>query len=79
VTKPSRLEPQTEITRACDFSADVSQLFARERRLYAMRNETFAKAFEAANASHNGRRPIGRDLADGLPSLRWPCWLDSPE
>ena len=49
-TAPSRLEPQTEITRACDFSADVSQMFEGERRIYAMRNEAFAQAFEAANA-----------------------------
>ena len=49
MSRPSRLEPQTEITRACDFSGDVKQMFERERHLYAMRNETFAQAFEAAN------------------------------
>ena len=49
VTRPGRLEPQTEITRSCDFSGDVSQMFERERHIYSMRNETFARAFETAN------------------------------
>jgi hypothetical protein len=49
VTRPGRLEPQTEITRACDFSGNVSQMFERERHIYAMKNEVFARAFEAAN------------------------------
>lgn len=49
-TVTQRLEPQTEITRACDFSGNVSQIFERERHIYAMRNEAFARAFEAANA-----------------------------
>ena len=51
MTKPSRLEPQTDVTRACDFSGDVSQMFERERHIYSMQNEGFARAFEAANAS----------------------------
>ena len=46
----SRLEPQTDITRACDFSGDVSQMFEGERHIYALQNETFAQAFEAVNA-----------------------------
>ena len=64
-TTPSRLEPQTEITRACDFSADVSQMFEGERRIYAMRNETFAQAFEAANADRRWTE------ADQARSRRW--------
>jgi len=48
-TRPGRVEPQTDITRACDFSDDVGQLFEGERRIYAMRDATFADAFYAAN------------------------------
>ena len=49
-TRASRLEPRTEITRACDFSEDVSYFFEKERRIYAMRNEQFAQAFATLNA-----------------------------
>lgn len=44
-----RLDPQTEITRACDFSEDVSYLYEKERRIYAMRNKTFAEAMASLN------------------------------
>lgn len=47
---PSRIESQTEITKACDFSRDVSQMFERERHIYAMRNDAFAAAFRSLNA-----------------------------
>ena len=50
-TRASRLEPRTEITRACDFSEDVSYFFEKERRIYAMRNEQFARALAALNAT----------------------------
>ena len=49
-TRASRLDPRTDITRACDFSEDVSYAFEQERRIYAMRNEQFARAFAALNA-----------------------------
>lgn len=44
-----RVEKQSEVTQACDYSDDVSWLFERERRVYGMRNERFARAFSAAN------------------------------
>ena len=50
VSAPDRVEYQTEITKACDFSRDVSEMFERERHIYAMSNKTFADAFAAANA-----------------------------
>ena len=43
-----RVPPLTEITRACDFSDNVGFPFGR-RRLYAIRNPTFAEAFARAN------------------------------
>ena len=48
-TTRDRIEAQTEVTRACDFSDDVSWLFDGERRIYSLRNETFARAFTDAN------------------------------
>ena len=44
-----RVEKQSEVTQACDYSDDVSWLFERERRVYALRNERFAREFSAAN------------------------------
>lgn len=49
LTLPSRIPPQTEVTLACDFSNDVSELYERERHIYAIRNETFAAALVQAN------------------------------
>jgi hypothetical protein len=46
-----RVERQTEVTRSCDFSDDVSRIWERERRIYALSNELFARAFADANAS----------------------------
>lgn len=43
------LPPQTEITGACDFSGNVSQLLERERHIYRLRNETFAQALTKLN------------------------------
>jgi hypothetical protein len=48
-SRAARVERQTEVTRACDFSDDVSWLWERERRLYALRNQQFAQAFADAN------------------------------
>jgi len=48
-TRPDRLEPRTEITRACDFSGNVAVAFERERHTYALRNQAFAEALGAAN------------------------------
>jgi hypothetical protein len=45
-----RVERQTDVTRACDFSDDVSRIWERERRIYALREERFARAFADANA-----------------------------
>ena len=45
-----RVERQTEVTKACDFSDDVSRLWERERRIYALRNERFARALTDLNA-----------------------------
>lgn len=49
VTLRDRIEKQTEITLAGDFSGDVSGLFEGERHIYSMRNATFAAAFAEAN------------------------------
>lgn len=50
-TRAWRLDPQTEVTRSCDFSADVARFFERERRIYALRNKAFADALAAQNAN----------------------------
>ena len=49
ISRSSRIEQQTEITRACDFSDDVSRIFERERHIYAIRDRSFFDAFAAAN------------------------------
>jgi hypothetical protein len=49
-SRAARVDRQTEITRACDFSDDVSWFWERERRIYALRNERFARGFADANA-----------------------------
>jgi hypothetical protein len=49
-TGPSRLDPQTDITRACDFSEDVGGWLEKERRIYALSNKSFADRMAAMNA-----------------------------
>ncbi len=46
-----RVEKQSDVTRSCDYSDDVSWVWERERRIYALRNERFAQAFAVANAA----------------------------
>jgi hypothetical protein len=48
-TRFRRVPRQTEITRACDFSDNLGKFFIGERRVYAIRNLAFAKAFTTAN------------------------------
>ena len=50
-SRAARVEKQTEITRACDFSDDVSWFWERERRIYALREQRFAQALADANRS----------------------------
>lgn len=50
MSKPSRIEPQTDITQACDFSRDVSGMLERERHIYAMKTQAFADALASLNA-----------------------------
>jgi hypothetical protein len=50
-SRAARVERQTEVTQACDFSDDVSCFWERERRIYALRNASFARAFADTNAS----------------------------
>jgi hypothetical protein len=49
MTQRDRLEPQTDVTLACDFSDDVGQFFEQQRRIYSIRNERFARALADAN------------------------------
>ena len=49
-TRATRLDPQTSITRSCDFSEDVSHFFEEQRRIYALENKAFADAMAALNA-----------------------------
>jgi hypothetical protein len=44
-----RMPPQTEVTRACDFSDNLGNVFVGERRTFAIRNGRFAEAFKTAN------------------------------
>ena len=55
-----RVERQTDVTKACDFSDDVSRIWERERRIYAIRNERFARAFADANAGRAWTRDDDR-------------------
>ena len=48
-SRASRLDPLTDITRACDFSEDVSEFYEKERRIYSIKNKTFAESFAALN------------------------------
>jgi hypothetical protein len=48
-TAPGRIDPQTDITRACDFSEDVSGWLEKERRIYALSNKPFADRMAALN------------------------------
>ena len=50
-TAPGRLDPQTDITRSCDFSEDVSAWLEKERRIYALSNKSFADAMAVLNVS----------------------------
>jgi len=50
-TAPGRLDPQTDITRSCDFSENVSGFLEKERRIYALSNKSFADALAVANAN----------------------------
>jgi hypothetical protein len=49
ISRSDRIEKQTEITRACDFSDDVSRTFERRHHIYAIRDRSFFDAFAAAN------------------------------
>lgn len=48
-SRAARVEKQTEVTLACDFSDDVSWFWERERRIYALRDQRFAQALADAN------------------------------
>ena len=48
-SRASRLDPLTNVTRSCDFSEDVSEFYENERRIYAMKNKTFAESFATLN------------------------------
>ena len=49
MTRPDRLEPRTDVTRACDFSGNVAMPFERARHIFSLRNESFAAALAAVN------------------------------
>jgi hypothetical protein len=48
-SRASRIDPLTNVTRACDFSEDVSEFYEKERRIYAIKNKTFAESLAALN------------------------------
>jgi hypothetical protein len=48
-TRPDRFEPQSDITKACDFSTNVSMGFGATRHIYSLRNQVFVDAFIEAN------------------------------
>jgi hypothetical protein len=49
MTRPDRFEPQTEITKALDVSADVAMFYEQRRHIYTFRNQAFAEAFARVN------------------------------
>jgi hypothetical protein len=48
-SRASRLDSLTNVTRSCDFSEDVSEFYEKERRIYAIKNKTFAESLAALN------------------------------
>ena len=50
MSRPDRFEPRTDVTASCIVSQDVGQFFEGRRHMYGFRNQTFATAFEQANA-----------------------------
>jgi len=70
-TRFYRVPPQTEITRACDFSDDLGGLLGGAHRVYAIRNQAFAGAFAQANRHRvwtdaDGRREGRLQMAAGV-------------
>jgi hypothetical protein len=65
-----RMEKQSDVTRACDFSDDVSWFWERERRIYAMQNQSFAQALADANRdrvwNEDDDRRSGRRMLAGM-------------
>ena len=49
-TRPRRVTPPTTVTRAFDFSDNLAGFTGVHHRVYGMDNESFAQAFENANA-----------------------------
>lgn len=49
-SRAARVDKQTEVTLSCDFSDDVSWFWERERHIYAIRDERFARSLAGANA-----------------------------
>ena len=49
-TRPRRVTPPTTVTQAFDFSDNLAGILGAEHRVYGMDNESFARAFEHANA-----------------------------
>ena len=48
-SRAHRLDPLTDVTRSCDFSEDVSEFYEKERRIYSIKNKTFAESFASLN------------------------------
>lgn len=48
-SRAHRIEKQTDVTLACDFSDNVSRLLEGERRIYRIRNREFAESFVSLN------------------------------
>jgi hypothetical protein len=49
MTRPDRLEPRTDVTKACDFSGNAASPFERARHIYMLRNGAFADALGQLN------------------------------
>ena len=65
-TRSSRIEKQTEVTKACDFSDDISDMFGGERHIYTVRDRGFAESLAALNPDR-----IWTDEDDRKVSRRW--------
>jgi hypothetical protein len=84
MSRSSRIERQTEFTRSCDFSDDVSRIFERERHIYAIRDRTFFEAFAAANHdrvwteeddARSKRRMLATAAAIGVAAVAVWLWV----
>jgi hypothetical protein len=72
-TERFRVPPQTDVTRAFDFSDDTSLLFEGRRFVCTMRNDRFANAFRILNLEREWKPRSAEAIAERRRS-KWLTW-----